>query len=185
MINKNKKIIIIFILLSISPFFLTFFQCKTDELKFQQFTSVDAQFEQNTIAYENFNYYYKLWKQSNIHNYHFLVRYIANSQTAGIWEIWVKEDKVVKIITNKKEVIEKEKINKKLPFYNFTIETLFMIASYSYKLDKDSIYKIVVEYDKNFGHPIKVKKLPSINNPPKDLGFAYFVTFFEILEMNQ
>lgn len=179
MINKNKKIIIVFILLSISLFFLTFNQCKTDEIKFQQFTSDDAQFEQNVLAYQNFNYYYKIWKESNIVAYHFVVMYIANSPTAGIWEIWVEQDKVVKIITNRKEIIEKGKITKKTPFYYLTVESLFILASYSYKLNKDSLYKFVVKYDKSFGYPVDLKKLPLIDNTPKDLGFAYKIIYFE------
>ncbi|MEJ5273040.1 MAG: DUF6174 domain-containing protein [Spirochaetota bacterium] len=175
--NIIKLLIVFFFLIFLSSFS---FCNNVDELKIQKFTEEDKNYPENIVAYNLFQDSYNLWKSKKIEDYHFKVNYLAQSVSKGIWEIFVKKGNVVKIITNTGKIIEEKELEKGTPFSNFTMESLFAIASYSYKNSEESFYKFIVVYDTNFGYPREIKKVVQKSDAPKDKGFAYFVIFFEV-----
>lgn len=177
-----KLLIVFFFLIFLSSFS---FCNNSEELKIQKFTEEDKNYPENIVAYNLFHDSYNLWKSKNINDYHFIVSYQAQSSTKGIWEIFVKENKVFKLITNTGKTIYENNLNSKTPFSNFTMDSLFAIASYSYKYSDDSLYKIIVFYDNTFGYPKEIRRIIQSTNAPQDSSFAYFIIFFEQLNKKQ
>lgn len=181
---KNSNSMKYFILISIfCLFFLfSFNSCQENEFKIQKFDDEDKKNIENINAYNEFQFYYNLWKKNGIKSYHFKIIYIARSPTQGIWEIWVKENKVVKILSNTGIVSEGKSLSSNNIFSSLTIDSLFSLASYSYKNSLKSTYKTTVKYNQQFGFPEEIKKIPATKDAPKDQGFAYLVLFFEPIQ---
>ncbi|GEM_PF-2361534 len=177
----KKQIYLFFFLFFILNFLIIFLSlsgCKK-EFKIQSLNDEDKKIDDNIVAYKEFQKNYNLWKSLKIQSYHFTVNYIANSVTRGTWNIWVKDGKVIRIITNNNEKIEDKKLFEKSAFSSFTFDKLFEIASFSYKFRESNLFKITAKYDEKYGYPAQVKKIPLSIDAPKDLSFAYYVIAFD------
>lgn len=183
MLNNKKNRLIYFVFLFILCLFSFFslYKCSDNDLKIEQLTDEDKKYSENVESYNNFNFYYELWKKQNIKSYHFIFNYISQSPTKGRWEIFVNENKVFKVISNTGSIFEGKSLNSKSLFYSFTIESLFAIASQSYKNSENSIFKVTVKYNENFGYPEQIKKIPIKKDAPLDQSFAFLIIYFEIL----
>jgi len=181
MLKKGNGKLISFLFLFILFLFilLSFSNCEKKILEFQDFTEQDKINPENVKAFNDFTYFYKIWEEKKIKDYNFKINYIAQSSLRGTWEIFVKKGKVIKIIDNNNKVIEGKELEINKMFGSFTIESLFSIASYSYKNKVDALYKIYVKYDETFGFPKEVKKIPVSKDAPLDMGFSYSIVYFE------
>ncbi|MCR4420916.1 MAG: hypothetical protein GYA61_02525 [Spirochaetales bacterium] len=182
MLNKKKikQIYLIFLFMLCLFSFFSLYRCNNNELKIQQFTEEDKKYSENFESYNNFQFFYDLWKKQNIKSYHFIFNYIAQAPTKGRWEIFVKDGKVIKIISNTGSIYEGNNLNLKTPFFSFTIDSLFAIASQSYKNNENSLFIITVKYNEDYGYPEQIKKIPIKKDAPIDQSFAFLIIFFEI-----
>ena len=177
-IMKKRFFAIVFI--PIFSFFLFSAGC-SDKQNFEQYTFKDAEYLENREAYALFSSAFNKWKSSGIKSYYMKLKYSAFSPLAGTWQIWVKNCKPVRIISNKDQLYEQEKI-KNSPFNGLTMEFLFKVASNSYKYTKTNLFKIAVEYNEIYGHITYLWRYPATKEAPKDQDYSYKILEFEIIQ---
>ena len=161
--------------------FLFSARCKS-EYNIEKYTSEDSLYEINQNAYNLFSQALELWSSLDIKSYKITASYQSFSPLSGLWQVWIKDNKIIKIITNQSKIIEDRDILSKEPYRNFNMMFLFQLASLSYKYKPENLFLITATFDKNFGYVKMVSKMAINEDSPKDLNFKLEILDFIILK---
>lgn len=188
--KKNSIFILILILIFIIPSIFSAEKVKiTENISVSQNKSPGDQdsdinpktgVKKNEVAKKEYDEAYKKWTEGNINNYYMKILYGAFSPMGGVWDIYVEDGVVVKLLYEGEECPE----HFEKPMSEVTMEYLFELASRSYQNEDEALFVHTAQYDSEIGYVTFTNRIQNPGakvRPPTDRSYKYVISEFKKL----